>query len=229
MAFHSMAGCVCIGAGPSLNRVDVRRLGNYPTISFNRTFVAWSEWGFDPTYYACFDHVVIEDNHRAIVDAIEHSKVRRFFLNSAAEKFGLKPTERAVLLEVVTTGPFGIEGGRARDYGNVGASSLQILAWLGYRKVVLVGMDASYDRGATGRVEGNFLRVDEDRDHFHPDYQHGVRLLLCPDTAKILGQWPEAAAGAEKAGLDVVNASPGSRLDCFETMDFEEALKWLDA
>ena len=220
-------GCVSIGSGPSLRKLDVGRLRDYTTMAFNRSFVAWPEWGFDPDYYACFDPVAIEDNHERISDLVRSSRVDLFFLNAAAGEFGLRPSERVKFVEVSESGPFSTDGLKVRDFGNVGASSLQILAWLRCRKVVLVGMDARYDRGATGRREGDFIRVDEDKDHFHPDYLHGMRRIGKPDLQKILGQWPLAAEGAREAGLDIVNASPGSRLDCFEKMDFEKALRWL--
>jgi hypothetical protein len=207
----------------------VGRLGDFHTIAFNRSFVAWERWGFDPTYYACFDPIVLEDNRHLIANLVTQSGVRQFFLHAAAQELGISCTHRVALVRLHEGRAFSCNSQEINDYGNVGASSLQILASLGYCKVVLIGVDARYDRGAAGPVDGGFIRVEDDADHFHPDYLRGMRRVAQPDLQKILGQWPSAALGARAAGLTIVNASLGSQLDCFERMDFEASLRWLSS
>lgn len=53
VALHnSVKGCFLLGCGPSLNYVEVQRLAEDDTITFNRAYIAWGERGFVPTYYA---------------------------------------------------------------------------------------------------------------------------------------------------------------------------------
>ena len=49
------SGIVLIGSGPSLNKIDPRKLAPYDAIAFNRSWLAWDDWGFAPRYHACLD------------------------------------------------------------------------------------------------------------------------------------------------------------------------------
>lgn len=44
-----------IGTGPSLKETDMSLLKDKDTITFNRAYVAYEDWGFNPTYYMCID------------------------------------------------------------------------------------------------------------------------------------------------------------------------------
>lgn len=44
-----------IGTGPSLKNMDMSLLKDKDTITFNRAYVAYEDWGFTPTYYMCID------------------------------------------------------------------------------------------------------------------------------------------------------------------------------
>ena len=44
-----------IGTGPSLKNTDMSLLKDKDTITFNRAYVAYEDWGFTPTYYMCID------------------------------------------------------------------------------------------------------------------------------------------------------------------------------
>jgi hypothetical protein len=114
------------------------------------------------------------------------------------------------------------------DLGNVGASSLQILAALGYERIAMVGIDARYTEVSSGREgEGGYVLGRGDQDHFSPEYNKGRRKWANPDLGRILGHWPKAARACRELGIEVRNASPESALDCFERIGFEDALFWI--
>lgn len=223
-------GCFLIGTGPSLNKVDVTRLAAYDSITFNRAYIAWPEWGFTPTYYACVDPVALEDNAADIRRLTEESDVKRFFLNENAADFGIQPSKRVTLLHIREDTPFSLDLRTLTDFGNVGASSLQILAALGYKRVALVGVDARYSSLPELDNGGDYVRMErgQDPDHFLPGYMEGRRRIARPDYDRLLGQWPQVAAECERVGLDVRNASPGSALTLFPVIGFAEALAWVD-
>lgn len=221
------AGCFLIGSGPSLNRTAVRALGDYDTIAFNRSFVGWERWRFQPTYYACFDPLVIAGNAAELQSLINDASVLRFFLNRSAASFGIRPSKRVTLVEMVEGTAFCSELERLTDFGNVGASSLQILAALGYCRVAMVGVDARYSERVCTAQTGDEIAAGPDPDHFTPEYTIGKQRQAHPDMDKILGQWPRVAGACRQLGLDVRNASPGTALTCFETMEFTDALGWI--
>ena len=222
-------GCFLIGTGPSLNEIDVTRMAEHDTITFNRAYIAWPEWGFTPTYYACVDPVALEDNAADIRRLIAESGVQRFFLNERAVDFGITASDRVTLLRIREQAPFSLDLRTLTDFGNVGASSLQILVALGYQRVALVGMDARYSSLPELDNGGDYVRMErgQDPDHFLPGYMEGRRRIAKPDYDRLLGQWPQVAAECERMGLDVRNASPGSALISFPVIGFAEALAWV--
>ncbi len=222
-------GCFLIGTGPSLNKVDVTRLAAFDSITFNRAYIAWSEWGFTPTWYACVDPVALEDNAADIRRLILESTVQRFFLNEHAADFGIATSDRVTLLHIREHAPFSLDLRTLTDFGNVGASSLQILAALGYKRVALVGVDARYSSLPELDKGEDYVRMErgQDPDHFLPGYMEGRRRIARPDYDRLLGQWPQVAAECERVGLQVRNASPGSALTLFPSIEFHDALDWI--
>jgi hypothetical protein len=69
--------------------------------------------------------------------------------------------------------------------------------------------------------------LDDDPNHFCPEYVRGKKLIANPDTEALLGCWPLVARECQTHGMDVRNASPGSALTCFPTLDFDCALNWV--
>jgi hypothetical protein len=220
------AGCFLIGCGPGLNRTDVRRLAGLPTITFNRAFVAWADWGFDPTWYAAFDPVVLEDNVAEISALVASSRARRFFLHECARALGIPPAPNVSFVRLNPEPEFRVSETEIGDFGNVAATSLQLLAALGCRRVALVGVDARYQAAPVSGA-GEWVTVDTEPDHFSPGYLSGKRRAARPDFQYLLGRWPLAAAGAAEHGMLVRNATPGSALDCFESVEYENAIEWV--
>ena len=69
-----------IGTGPSLRNIDVSKLKNEHTITFNRAYIAFEDWGFDPTYYLSIDANDLRSMYKDINNLIQNSKVKAFFL-----------------------------------------------------------------------------------------------------------------------------------------------------
>lgn len=222
-----IASCFLIATGPSLNRVDVRRLANLDTISFNRSYIAWKDWGFAPTYYACFDPVVYEDNVQEIHELIKSYPDTRFFLPVSQNNFIINATPRVSFVTLLSGDFFCSEFPAVTDFGNVGATSVQILALLGYKRIVLIGVDARYSRiGKSIPDKDGFVLVDDDPNHFSPDYAKGKRLNKNPDLVRSIEMWTKVAEECKRLEIEVMNASAGSSLDCFQKTDFETAIEW---
>ena len=174
---------------------------------------------------------------------VRHSSIRHFYLRDSAGCFGIPEGPNVTHLTIVEGGPFSTNLKSLGMFGNVGAVSLQILAHLKYRKVVLVGVDARYaqeppdiqveevydyihDRsGAKDYIH----REDNDPNHFSPAYYGKGRRENCPNVPKAIDGWERAAEGCSRLGLEVKNASPGSALTCFPHIEFDDALAWLES
>jgi len=218
MATDTGRGIVLIGSGPSLNRVDPRQFASHDTIAFNRSWLAWRDWGFAPRFHACLDPLSIAIIAPELPPVIAAHQSTHFFLHSSAAKIGIEAGDRVTLCDLVPGTSFSGSLSSLTDYGNVGAISLQILCALGYRKVLMIGVDGEY------QVETD---VNRDANHFRPDYAAGRMPLTPAQRARVTAGWPAVARECERCGLEVRNASPGTVLSCLPTIDPGTGLDWL--
>jgi hypothetical protein len=214
------SGVVLIGSGPSLNRIDPRRLAGLDAIAFNRSWLAWDGWGFAPRHHACLDPTTMAILGPELPPVIDRYRGTRFFLHRDAEKAGVAAGGNVTLCDVASGERFSDVLTTITDFGNVGAMSLQVLRLLGYRRILMVGVDGDYLPEAA---------VDNDANHFREDYARG-RVPLTPALrARYTGHWPVVAAECKRHGIEVRNASPGTVLTCFDTIGFDDGLAWLSS
>lgn len=228
---HENTGCFLIGNGPSLQNVDVSRLAHVDTFAFNRSYVAWSRWGFAPTYYACLDPVGFEDNVSEIKKLIETCSDTHFFLPKDAEAYGIYPSATVSCICTVEGFTFATDVSTPTDFGNVGATSIQILSLLGYCRIAMVGMDGRYifsaEMVAAAENDG-FANVESDPNHFCAEYVQGKRLNTRCNLEKMAAQWQQVASECARIKMEIRNASSGSALAYFPMCGYPEAIKWIE-
>lgn len=166
---------VILGNGPSLkyvmgNPAYREILKRYDTFGLNAAYRAYDELDFWPTYHGCLDMIVVEshlESFRAILP-----KLRRMFLLSEDHlgndiigfehphliKIRFDPKVRDSNEKVLSS-----EFSNFRNWQNSGCNCVQIGLMLGYKRVVLLGMDANYKELLT---EADVVRDDKYRwDH----------------------------------------------------------------
>ena len=57
---ESNSQCVIICNGPSLSSVDMDHISEIDTFAMNRSYLAYDDWGFVPTYYVCVNELVLD-------------------------------------------------------------------------------------------------------------------------------------------------------------------------
>lgn len=91
---------------------------------------------------------------------------------------------------------------------------LQILYSAGYRKVLLIGVDNSYQQ-APQLEEGDLIdQKADDPNHFDPEYFKGKRWQAA-DTSKMESAYRLAKEHYEKDGREIVDCTRGGRLQIF--------------
>ena len=92
-------------------------------------------------------------------------------------------------------------------YGNSGAAAIALAVLAGARRVITIGLDCQY----TGNKK-----------HWHGDHPQGL------GNARSLKKWPAGfarlAGHAKSHGVEVINASRATALDCFKRQPLEDAL-----
>ena len=205
-----------IGSGPSLVADDVRMVQELPTFAFNRSYLIFDTWDFRPTYYAALDPVALQRVTRDLEMKVFPSVGQTAFLERrGGESFATHPCVALVDYDAATPPRVALD--RIADCGTVGASSLQIVAALGFKKVLLLGMDAHYDSGDGARS----LR------YFHPEYARGAAPCELANQSFVLRGWERVAVLCAEHGIEVYNASRRTRLTYFPQVSVEEGVTWL--
>lgn len=202
-----MKACILIGNGPSLNKIDINKLKGIDTFSFNRAYISYKDWGFDPTYYSVIDgntiRCTVPDIKKLVND--KSSTTKRFFVNNVKNEFDFSDCDQSRLSIFK-----GFSGNLLKNkhgdwtkeipseitnlclYSNITTFSIQLAYMLGYNLVGMVGVDAKYIRRKDVKEEGVYksgpmkgkLKVkftsDNDPNHYRSDY-HGSNHLTSPD------------------------------------------------
>jgi hypothetical protein len=227
------AGAVIIGSGPSLASVDMRRLCDRPSIAFNRAYVAYSRWGFAPRYYSCIDRFLLPSIIREIQDLADSGLVERLFIRDTAVEMGLAPNSRVQLVHVTEEPQFSTDFSSLGMFYNVAAISVQILAALGYKRLLLVGVDGKYctHPGAKQLDHPDHLEAitGNDPNHFCTEYLSPGLRFSRPRPDRFIRGWRLLATQLSAAHVEVRNATVGSAVDSFPTTELDGGLRWLEA
>ena len=79
-----------IGTGPSLNKIDMSKLADQRTITFNRAYIAFEDWGFHPSYYLIIDSNDARSIYKDVNKLISEDKIEKFFLAPCDDNDGHK-------------------------------------------------------------------------------------------------------------------------------------------
>lgn len=194
-----------IGNGPSLNNIDMTKLKDKDTMSFNRAYIAYEDWGFIPTYFMAIDVRVINDNKDDINNLIERIKIMTFFIPTQSREY-IHNRKNVIFLEFSTKPNrfFSTTWNSLCYAGDVGACSLQISYLLGYKKVVLLGCDCNYKTNIEGtkKVGGEWkASMDNDVNHFRKDYYGAGKVYSNP--ANHIFSWIGLIKDCEGQKLDI--------------------------
>jgi hypothetical protein len=207
--------CFIVGNGPSLRKTDLSRLKNEYTFGLNRIYMASSEMGFTPTFYLSVNDLVIEQCAQEI-QTLPMPK----FVSWRARKW-LHPCDNLYFIHTTYSGPkFARDvAGRVWEGGTVTYTALQVAYYLGFSKIILVGVDHNYV--TPGKPNETVVSQGDDPNHFDPGYfGKGFRWQL-PD----IEAWNYAYSVARKAiegdGREVVDATIGGKLQIFKKVAYD--------
>lgn len=227
--FHADAGTAFIlGNGPSLRGVDLKRLPG-PTFGMNAAYRYWRTIDWRPTFYSCLDLVVGLSHREAIAELIEEGRIERFLLRSnlidALGDPGKAPTV-VCWEELASTEPL-----VADPRVTTGSHTTLWAASMGFRRIVLAGIDGHYRErvdGAREAADGTLEIVDAapNPNYFFDEYQKVGDRYNIPNPRPGLHVQAFALAGARLSavGVRVVNANPRSEVGVFPTVDLDRAL-----
>jgi len=232
-----------IGNGPSLNKINIHKLKDKDTISFNRAYIAYDDWEFFPKYYMAVDVVVLQNIKEKVKELIENSPIEGFFLPLWTRSY-FGSNDKIIYLNLrnsrfLNRRIWGKDFDRLSLIANVGATSVPVLKILGYKNFVILGTDCNYIESKIKNVEVEYnpddregRRIvyrssgDDDPNHFRPDYFGKGTEYSKPQAVNHYRGWEFIAKKMKRGKINIILCSPGSRLaGLFAEGNFEEIIR----
>lgn len=240
---HLGQQCCIVGNGPSLNIADLELLGKMPTFASNKIFLAFQSTKWRPTFYSVFDELVARNNAE-VVSGLTEAGLKLFGDRSKSsygarknivwvhempdngDVFGDGPQEawKSPLPRFSTDASIGVHAG-----GTVVYAQLQMAFHMGFRRVILLGVDYSFSVPQS-KVQTNVFGYETalvaagEKNHFHPDYRKPGEVWAVPRLDHQHMAFRAAKDAYERVGGTVLNASRRTQLDVFKRQSLEEML-----
>ena len=212
---HQGERCFIIGNGPSLKVTDLSLLEDEISFGMNRIYLMFEELGFPTTYLFAINTLVIEQCASEIcalpIPKFLTWRSRRWMSGDPGTIFVDTDYRGAESFSINLTG-------RVFEGGTVTYVALQAAYWMGFREVILVGVDHRYS--IEGPANATVISKGEDPNHFHPEYfGRGFRWQL-PDLEASERSYRLARAAFETDGRKIVDATVGGQLEVFPKVDY---------
>jgi hypothetical protein len=216
---------VLIANGPSLNQMDLRFLRRSVCIGLNKIYLGFKQFGFYPKYYVAVNDKVIDQSAAEIksLNCIKFISQRQAHLIP----------ESAFTYHIETSNPserfckdisFGVHEGWTVTF-----AALQVAYYLGFKEVVIIGMDHRYIyHGAPNKTQ---MLLGDDPNHFVPTY-FGGQQWDNPDLDRSEESYRLARQVFEADGRRIIDATLNGACTVFDkqayTQIFENELRAYD-
>jgi len=219
-AFHDLhqgERCFILGNGPSLSKMDLSCLKGEVTFGLNRIYMMFDQVGLEPTYYVCINELVLEQ----FADEIHSLSMPKFLNWNRRGLFNLRDESTMFLrARLGLTDDFEKDPGKAiYTGGTVTYVAIQLAFHMGFRQVVLIGVDHYYrDRGVPNTVA--IRQQERDSDHFHPEYFPKGSKWQPPDLLRSEIAYRIARLVFEKDSRQIVDATLAGQCPVFTKVSY---------
>ena len=222
-----------LGNGPSLNQTELHLLRDEVTMCFNRFDLMLERLHWVPTYYTTIDDRVLEDTldvANEMSRLVDHAFFPDIHPYCVDFRDGLvkRPNVHWLFLDRASFSDELPYCGINKTVANVG---LQILAFLGFTELNLIGMDMTYSLPAGAVVDGSrdvTSTADDDESHFDPRYFGKGRRFHVPLLDETFAKFREARGFFEERGVRIRNATVGGALEEFPRVAMNDILGFDD-
>lgn len=210
---HKGARCVIVCNGPSLNKMDLGFLKGETVFGLNKIYLGLEKFGFQPDYLVAVNRKVIEQSCLAYASMA----CTKFISTRGADLLPEDPQTfhiqtiglEDLFYQDITEG--------VREGHTVTHAALQLAYYMGFAKVVIIGMDHHFP--ASGAPNTPLHMTGDDPNHFSPDYFKDSA-WDAPNLAGSERSYRAARAVFEAAGRRIIDATVDGHCDIFEKDDY---------
>jgi len=216
--------CFVVGNGPSLNLIDMSRLRDEVTFGSNRVFVGFEQWGFHFNHWMVQDRFVTSQNAAEFCSVIPDDVIK-FIPFTLLKDFDVQRMKNIVPvnLDYSKQCTFSDSAEVLHEGFTVTVALLQIAAIMGFKEIILVGIDHNYDIKPENVTEDNKWVGKGIVTHFSDKYTNheNGQIWEMPNVEKMTRAYQAAEDWSRKNGVRILNASPNTKLEVFEKVSFD--------
>jgi FkbM family methyltransferase len=226
-----------LGNGPSLSNFDFKELRGHATIGMNAAYRFWDKTGFYPTYYCCFDPIVLKSHREQVFRLIKKQSkngINKFFLRENFLKFypELHDHPNVFFLERIRQDVEWFN----KDKITTGSFSTLVAWFLGYRWIYLLGIDLNYKEMIPEAtfINEKILKIKTDPkinpNYFFSEYQKKGDLYNPPNRSPDLHlrSWKQLKEFSNGFPWTIINLNRTSALKIFPFDKFENVKRQLN-
>lgn len=215
---HKDERCILICNGPSLNETNFSLMRSEVCIGLNKIYLGLKKFGIYPKYYVAVNQHVLRQSEEEIkklscVKFLSNRCKDVFFDNSLTH---IVDTERPYsrFCKDVSVG--------LHEGGTVTYAALQIAYYLGFKQVVIVGMDHRFEY--RGEPNQTMIMQGDDPNHFSSEYFGGGQLWDNPDLVTSEDSYRLARKIYENDGREIIDATVNGGCEVFRKVALEKVL-----
>ena len=211
---HREQRCVLVCNGPSLNKMDLSFLKNETTIGLNKIFLGFSKFVFFPRYYVAVNKKVIEQS----LEQIKRLTCVKFISDRGKGLITENPLTNIISTEKYYDDfSFDISRGVQEGY-TVTYAALQVIFYLGFKEVVIIGMDHRFVY--EGEPNEERVMTKSDTNHFSKEYFKGCKWDN-PDLINSEKYYRIAKKIYESNGRKIIDATVDGACPVFEKANYK--------
>lgn len=212
---HLGETAILLANGPSLNEMNLDFLKKYTVIGVNKIYLGFKKFNFYPKYYVAINDLVIKQS----IEQIRSLSCVKFI---SKRNRSILP-ENALTYHIDTDNPkvsffkdisYGVNEGFTVTY-----ACLQIAYFMGFKRVIIVGMDHSF--AYIGNPNEIKLLEGNDENHFSSEY-FGNQLWQNPDLRKSEEFYKIADQIFTSNGREIIDATLKGNCCVFQKRDYKE-------
>lgn len=215
---HNGETCYIIGTGPSLTLKDLEMLKNKYTFGVNTLYKLFDDLGWQTTYYCLID----PKTYGNISDEIRKHEIKNIFYagnrisddvkNGIPFELECSDFYKIKQPELYNFTCFSNELDKyIYDGASVVYATLQIAVYMGFKRIVLLGVDCNY----TLKKE----ELHNDKLSYTSDYNYKWN----ENTGlTMIEGFKYAKAYSDENGIEIINATRGGMLEVFERANLED-------
>lgn len=203
--------------GPSINKTNLNTLKGRNVMCMNRFYIKFKDLDFNPTYLVCIEETVLDqfsdDFTKLEVPTFVNWRTRNKIpgVHYLKESFNVSPFFQPDVTKPANTG------------GTVTFMCLQLAYYMGFEKVIILGMDHSFKETGTA-AKAEIRTQEKDESHFDPNYfPKGMKWVL-PDLQKSEYSYHLADMYYKNANREIIDATIGGKCPIFTKGKIEELI-----